>query len=193
MITEANQQVLLRVAESAIQHGLEHGSTISIDAKDYPAELRSIQASFVTLHHRDKLRGCIGSLTAIRPLVEDVARHAYAAAFEDPRFTPLSQAELPDLTIHISILSRPEPLQFANEAELLQQLRPGIDGIILQDQNHRATFLPSVWESLPAADNFWQQLKRKAGLPADWWSNTLQVERYTTQNFTHSQATNENS
>jgi AmmeMemoRadiSam system protein A len=187
MISPAGRQALLQVARDSIRHGLEHGRPLTVHAADYPEELRPLRASFVTLHRHGELRGCIGILEALRPLVEDVAYHAWAAAFEDPRFAPLAEWELEGLDIHISILSPPQPLQFESEADLLRQLRPGSDGLILHDCGRRGTFLPSVWESLPQPRDFWQHLKLKAGLPPDWWSDTLQVERYTTESFGENQ------
>jgi AmmeMemoRadiSam system protein A len=116
-------------------------------------------------------------------LIVDVAENAFSAAFRDPRFTPVGPNELDDLTVHISVLSKPEPITFANEDELLQQLRPGIDGLILRDGRNRGTFLPSVWESLPQPGEFLTHLKTKAGLPPNHWSDAIEVERYTTESF----------
>lgn len=183
MISPAGRNQLLQVASDSIRHGLGHGRPMSVHAADYPEELQPLRASFVTLHRHGELRGCIGILEAMRPLVDDVAYHAWAAAFEDPRFAPLAEWELEGLDIHISILSPPEPLVFHSEEELLQQLRPGIDGLILRDCGRRGTFLPSVWDSLPNPRDFWSHLRLKAGLPPDWWSDTLRVERYTTESF----------
>ncbi len=119
------------------------------------------------------------TLVARRPLVEDVAHNAYAAAFSDPRFPPLARHELEGLDVHLSVLSPMEPLTFRSEADLLGQIRPGVDGLLLEEGRHVGTFLPSVWESLPDAETFWRALKRKAGLPADYWSPSLRVSRYT--------------
>ncbi|NOX92825.1 MAG: AmmeMemoRadiSam system protein A, partial [Gammaproteobacteria bacterium] len=129
------------------------------------------------------LRGCIGSLEAHRPLVEDIAHNARAAAFSDPRFSPVTAQELPALEFHLSVLSPAVPLRFESETDLLEQIRPGIDGLVLEDGPHRGTFLPAVWESLPDAAQFLQHLKLKAGLPKDHWSDTLKISRYTTQTF----------
>lgn len=170
---------LIDLARESIVHGLKTGRQPSVDAQAYPQPLRRVAATFVTLKHQGRLRGCIGTLEAHRPLVVDVAEHAYAAAFRDPRFPPLSAAELPELEIEISILSAPEPLHFKNEAELLRSLRPGVDGLILEDHGRRGTFLPSVWESLPQREEFLRQLKVKCGLPPDYWSPTLRAYRYT--------------
>jgi len=119
----------------------------------------------------------------IQSLVEDVAENAWSAAFRDPRFPPLTAAELPGLGIHISVLTPPQPMHFTSEADLLRQIRPGVDGLILQDGWARGTFLPSVWESLPRVADFWTQLKHKAGLPAHHWSADLRVFRYETESF----------
>ena len=135
----------------------------------------------MTLHLHGNLRGCIGSLEAFRPLLIDVAENAYAAAFEDPRFDPLSVEEFGELEISISILSPSEPITFSSEEDLLQKIRPGIDGLILIEGRRRSTFLPAVWEDLPNPKDFLAHLKLKAGLPVDYWSNSLQVRRYTVQ------------
>jgi AmmeMemoRadiSam system protein A len=115
--------------------------------------------------------------------VEDVAHNAFAAAFRDPRFPALSAAELQELEIGISVLGPTESVSFGTEEELLGKLRPGIDGLVLQDGRHRGTFLPAVWESLPEPAEFLYHLRQKAGLPGDYWSETLQIERYTTESF----------
>lgn len=179
----ADRLRLLELAARSIEHGLERGAPLSIDPQDYPEALQAGRATFVTLQIGGQLRGCIGVLQAFRPLVVDVAQNAYAAAFEDPRFPGLRPAEFPRLEIHISVLSPAEPLRFSSEADLLDQIRPGIDGLILQDRGQRGTFLPSVWEQLPRPEQFLEHLKRKAGLPFGHWSDTLQVARYTTESF----------
>ena len=125
------------------------------------------------------LRGCIGTLQAHRPLREDVEANAVAAATRDPRFPPLSRAELEDAIVEVSVLSAPTALPVADEAELLARLRPGVDGVILSDAGHRATFLPQVWEQLPDPADFLAHLRRKAGLPAGHWGRGLTIETYT--------------
>ena len=182
-LSETEQTQLLTLARASIAHGLSKGHALPVKLADYPHTLTQPRATFVTLERHGQLRGCIGMLEAIRPLVEDVAENAYAAAFRDPRFPPLRDAELADLQLHISILSPAEALSFDSEADLLAQIRPGIDGLILHDHGHRGTFLPSVWEQLPDKTQFLQHLKQKAGLPAHYWSDTLQVSRYTTFMF----------
>jgi len=178
-----DRTTLLEVARASIQHGLRHGRALKVNPEDYPEPLRPVRATFVTLEIGGQLRGCNGALTAYQPLVQDVAAHAYAAAFEDPRFPELRSDEFPRLELFISVLSPPEALWAGSEEDLLAQLRPGVDGLILQFHRYRATFLPAVWESLPDPYVFLAQLKHKAGLPLDFWSPELRVERYTTEYF----------
>lgn len=181
--TEAERRTLLDVARQSIAHGLRKGSALPVRAADYPDALRVIRATFVTLELDGQLRGCIGTLAAHRNLVEDVAEHAFAAAFEDPRFPPVSPAEAEALALHISILSPPEPMIVTDEADLLRQLRPGTDGLILGEGARRATFLPAVWDDLPDPRAFVGHLKAKAGLGANYWSPRMKAERYTTETF----------
>lgn len=172
------QQLLLDVARKSIEHGLKHGRELSVDPEEFPSELREHRATFVTLHLDNDLRGCIGALQAHQPLIIDVAHHAHAAAFSDPRFAPLTPGEFSRVALHISVLTPAQPMTFHSEADLLTQLRPGIDGLILADGHRRGTFLPSVWESLPDPRDFLRHLKRKSGLPENYWSPTLTVSRY---------------
>ena len=174
---------LLELAHASIRHGLDHGRPLSVRAKDFPEPLRAQRASFVTLERQGALRGCIGHLEAVEPLVQDVAKNAFAAAFRDPRFAPLSESELAELALHISVLTPSTELEFESEQDLIAKLRPGIDGLILQEGAARGTFLPSVWESLPEPQQFLAQLKRKAGLPIDHWSERIRVFRYETEAF----------
>lgn len=183
MLDNTDQQTLLQVAADSVRHGLETGNALKVEVADYSAALQQPGASFVTLTIQRHLRGCIGMLQATRPLVEDVSHNAYSAAFEDSRFPPLNDAEYDQLEYHISILNPAEPIEFKSEADLLKQLRPGVDGLILEDRGRRATFLPSVWESLPSAADFLRHLKMKAGLSPDYWSSTLRAQRYTVEEF----------
>jgi AmmeMemoRadiSam system protein A len=183
LLTQSQRDTLLTTARASIRHGLDTGSALEIEVDQYEPPLRRERACFVTLHRNDALRGCIGHLEAVQPLILDVAENAFAAAFKDPRFTPLKQSELEGLDIHISILTLPQPLSFSSEQELLSRLRPGIDGLILEDGANRGTFLPSVWESLPDAESFLRHLKMKAGLPGSYWSDTVTIYRYETESF----------
>jgi hypothetical protein len=182
-LTDSERAILLDVARRSITSGLEQGCPLPVEVADYPDALRPLRATFVTLESAGRLRGCIGTLEAIKPLVVDVADHAFAAAFEDPRFPPLDKKEWPGLSLQISVLSPAEPLLVRSEEDLLRQLRPGVDGLILRLGQRRSTFLPSVWESLPDPYVFVAQLKQKAGLPLDFWSAELKAERYTTESF----------
>ena len=178
----ADRGALLNLARASIRAGLEGGEP-RVRATDYPAGLQAPRASFVTLNVAAQLRGCIGTLEAHQPLVLDVAQNAFAAAFRDPRFPALGRDEFARIEIHISILSVPEPVAFASEADLLARLRPGVDGLIIEEGYRRGTFLPAVWESLPEPGEFLRQLKRKAGLPADYWSAGIRIRRYTVESI----------
>jgi uncharacterized protein len=184
MNTEAStsplaQELLLKLARSAIEYGLQHDKPLVVDPEGYPAELRVPKAVFITLTCADDLRGCIGTLEASLPLVVAVAKYAHAAAFSDPRFTAVDRVDLPRLAIHISILSQLEPVSFSSEQELIDQIRPGIDGLFLEDGYHRATLLPAVWDDIPEKREFLSRLKQKSGLAASYWSKTISVKRYT--------------
>ncbi|BCO31022.1 hypothetical protein TspCOW1_11250 [Thiohalobacter sp. COW1] len=177
------RRALIDLARASIRHGLDHGRPLPVDPQSFDPDLREPGAAFVTLHRDAALRGCIGSLEPRQPLVEEISHNAYAAAFRDPRFPPLTRGEYPDLEVSISVLGPSEPLEFSHEADLLRQLRPGIDGLILEEDGRRGTFLPTVWASLPEPADFLAELKRKAGLPADYWSDRLRISRYTTESF----------
>lgn len=178
LLTKSQQQELMQIAKDSIAYGLEQGQSLPVNSKDYAPELQEKRATFVTLEIKHQLRGCIGMLEALRPLALDVAENAFAAAFRDPRFSPVPIKELALLDIHLSILSPAEPIIFYSEEDLIRQLRPGIDGLIMQEGGQRGTFLPSVWESLTEPEEFLQQLKQKTGLAEDYWSNSLKISRY---------------
>jgi AmmeMemoRadiSam system protein A len=165
---------LLQLARGAIGG---HFGTSPAKVPDLPA-LWEPGATFVTLMQGDRLRGCIGSLAACQPLVDNVRDNACNAAFRDPRFLPLSREEWEETRVEVSLLTRPEPMQFKDEADALAQLRPGVDGIIFSAGGRRATFLPQVWEQLPEPAEFMAHLKTKAGLPADYWGSDVLLERY---------------
>ena len=177
------RNTLLQLARDSIRYGLEHGNPLPVDISSFDEALQQNGAAFVTLQINHQLRGCIGSLEAWEPLVEDIARNAFAAAFRDPRFPPVSADEIDQLDIHISVLTPSREISFDSEQELLNQIRPGIDGLILEYGSHRGTFLPSVWESLPDRRDFLDHLKMKAGLPQDFWSDDIRVYRYETESL----------
>jgi len=177
-LTREEKSSLLDIAMQSIRYGLQHNAPLPVEVSDYSPQLQANAASFVTLNLHKQLRGCIGTLEAHQALVRDVAEHAYAAAFSDPRFSAVTAAEVEQLDIHISILTPGEAIDYSDEADLLRQLEPGTDGLILQDEFHRATFLPSVWEQLKEPEEFLGHLKRKAGWPADYWSDDIRAFRY---------------
>ena len=177
------RQRLLEIALRSIQSGLDGQQYPKLDPASLPATLCAYRASFVTLESGGTLRGCIGSLQPLSMLADDVSHNAWAAAFRDPRFSPLQAAELDALTIRVSVLGEREEMQFDSEQALIKQLRPGRDGLILQEHTHKGTFLPSVWDSLPEPADFLIHLKLKAGLPAHYWSDSMQAWRYATESF----------
>ena len=168
-------RALLGIARGAIENVLLQSPVSAIAHSGW---LHQAGATFVTLTRGGQLRGCIGSLTAVRPLGEDVAANALAAAFQDPRFPKLSREEWPACELEISLLSAAKPIRFADEADLLGQIRAGEDGLILECQGRRATYLPQVWEALADKRRFLEELVKKAGLPADTRLARCRVSRY---------------
>lgn len=177
------RELLLSTAYRSIEYGVIEHRSPRVDPAEFAPHLREWRACFVTLHRDGELRGCTGSIAARRPVIVDVSEHAYTSAFRDVRFPPVALFELDGLEISISVLSAPELLSVSDEQELIERLRPGVDGVILQEGDRLATLLPSVWESLPDPVEFLRQLKRKAGLPPDYWSRRIRVSRYRTEQF----------
>jgi AmmeMemoRadiSam system protein B/AmmeMemoRadiSam system protein A len=173
---ESAGEALLGIARGAISHRL--GLAGEAPPTDAAPWLNRPGASFVTLMLEDRLRGCIGSLAATRRLGEDVAQNALAAALRDPRFAPLAADEWQRCQLEVSVLSPAKPLRFGDEAEMLAQLRAGEDGVILEHEGRRATFLPQVWESLPDKRQFLGELMRKAGIPAETRLARCKLWRY---------------
>ena len=176
--SEMEKELLLQTAADSIDYGLLRHEPFPVVVDRFPSRLQAEGASFVTLHLHDQLRGCIGSTEAYRPLILDVASNAFAASQRDPRFSPVTPEELADLALSVSILSLPEAIPFQDEEDLLRQLQPGQDGLIIDDGSHRATFLPQVWEQLPDRHEFLHHLKRKAGLRAGHGSCAFTARRY---------------
>lgn len=168
-------QILLPIARAAISQVLN----VRYAADETAPWLAEHGACFVTLTQAGELRGCIGSLQAHRPLLVDVKSNAVSAALRDPRFMPLSVQELDITTIEISLLSTSLTMEVRDEPDALAQLRPGVDGIIFEYGRYRSTFLPQVWEQLPQSHQFMAHLKRKAGLPDDFWAEGVKLSRYT--------------
>jgi AmmeMemoRadiSam system protein A len=180
---ESERKQLLRVARQSIAHGLAHGRPRPVAPDEVNGVLASDGASFVTLHRAGALRGCVGSLEARQPLAIDVAKAAFSAAFRDSRFPPLGTPEFPEVEIEISVLSPMTRINARDRDELLQALRPQVDGLLLEEARQRATFLPKVWEQLGDPRQFLAALMRKAGLGEDYWSPTLRLFRYQTLCF----------
>ena len=180
-LTDRERGLLIDTAADSIEHGVHRNEAFPVVVDRFPASLQQPGATFVTLKMGGDLRGCIGSTQAYRPLVLDVAENAFAAAFRDPRFAAVRVYDLPHLTFSISMLGPNTELRFESEQDLLALLRPGTDGLTIEDGTHRATFLPQVWESLPQPQAFLAHLKRKAGLSEQHWSDALRAYRYTTE------------
>ena len=144
----------------------------------YPVVFEQKGACFVTLEKQGQLRGCIGSILAHRPLIEDLITNARNSAFSDPRFTPVRKEELSELAIAVSLLSEPQKMSFSSEEDLLSQIKPYEDGIIIKDGYNQAVYLPSVWEQLPDKREFLMSLKMKAGMSAEHFSKTFEASSF---------------
>jgi hypothetical protein len=174
-------RTLIDIARGAIANGLGLNS-VPVKRGHLPWLLQP-GATFVTLHKDGKLRGCIGSLSATRTIGQDVASNARAAAFEDPRFAKLTREEWPRCALEVSLLSAAKPIRFADEADLHAQIQAGVDGLILEYDGKRATFLPQVWEGLPDKRSFLLELLKKAGLPEDTRPARCRISRYRVRKF----------
>jgi AmmeMemoRadiSam system protein B/AmmeMemoRadiSam system protein A len=170
---------LRRVAGQSIRHGMSKGKPPAVDVKTFAADLQTPRATFITLKKDGRLRGCVGTVSAHRPLINDVVANAYAAAFRDHRFAPLQSDELRGTTLSISLLGIPNAMAFEGEDDLKAQLRPGIDGLIIRDGEQRAVFLPQVWDELREPGVFLAHLKHKAGMTPDHWSDDFTAWRFT--------------
>ena len=178
-LTQDDRLRLLSVAEDTIAYGLEAGRYRPVEQNDYRIRLGEYRASFVTLFLHGQLRGCIGTTEATQSLIDAAAYFAHAAAFSDPRFSPLTKEEYTNVDISLSILTPAVDFPFTDENDLVNQLRPGIDGLIIEKNGRRATFLPVVWESISNPQQFVNELKRKAGIapheaPEKAWRYTAQ-------------------
>jgi AmmeMemoRadiSam system protein A len=177
---------LLRLARSSIEYGLIHEVPLPVDCGKLPREFADPAATFTTLRFEGRLRGCCGTLEAVRPLAEDVTHSAFQAAFRDVRFEPVGKHEVDTIRLEVSVLSPLETIPVSGEAELLQQLTPGVDGLVIVADGRRATFLPKVWEMLPEPERFLAGLKAKCGLAEDYWAGSLAFQRYRTTSYVES-------
>ena len=192
MMLDSNDRgkMLLSIARMAISRTL-HVSYALEGVGENIAWLSRPGATFVTLMLDGELRGCIGSLQANVPLIDDVSNNAVAAAFHDPRFIPLSANELETVAIEVSLLSELQPVKFCTEADVLMQLRPHIDGVVFEYESQRSTFLPQVWESISSPQQFLVGLKNKAQIPEDFWSENIRLLRYTVNKWSETDNTQE--
>ena len=181
------REMLLEAALGSIRHGIAHGEPPVGHAQNTRnPRLLERAATFVTLKQYGHLRGCIGTLQVQRTLLDDVLYNAFAAAFRDPRFSAITSSDLENLEISISLLGPQQEMTVRSESDLIKQLDVGIDGLVLEEGNGiSATFLPSVWESLPKPEDFLINLKRKAGIHDRYWSDTLRFYRYRTCTFSN--------
>ena len=183
-LTPEERLLLLEQARRSLELGVCAVPLEPLRLEDFPLRLRQHGVTFVTLTIDGKLRGCVGALEAYQPLVEDVREHALAAAFEDYRFAPVRSDELEDISIEISRLTTPQPLDYDNPEDLLKKLNRGIDGVVLKDGLRRATFLPQVWQKLPSPITFLEHLCQKMGAPPDLWRRQiLEVLIYQVEEF----------
>jgi hypothetical protein len=173
--TAERGRILLRIARQSLSEALGFGE--GREGWDDPW-LREPGATFVTLRRWGNLRGCVGSIQAYRSLLDDVWLNARASAFHDTRFPSVEPEELREISMEVSLLSAPEPLPCTCEAEAIQILLPGVDGVIFECEENRSTFLPQVWEQLPDPIEFLDHLRRKAGLPRGFWAPEVRISRY---------------
>lgn len=174
---------LLQTALDSIRHGLQHRQPMPVSLDGLPESLKAERACFVTLKLQGDLRGCVGSIEPSRPLIEEVSDKAYAAAFSDQRFSPLTAAEFESIEISLSILTDPVPIAVGSTRELAGMLRPNVDGVIFESDRKRGVFLPQVWANLPEPDEFIRQLKLKAGLRSDIQPPELKVSLFQVESF----------
>ncbi|MCU0488063.1 MAG: AmmeMemoRadiSam system protein A [Anaerolineales bacterium] len=183
-LTDPERKHLLKIARQALSEAVQGHPVTPLDLENLPARLQQTAASFVTLTRAGMLRGCIGALEPYLPLAADVQEHAVAAGLQDYRFPPVQPGELDQIQIEISHLTLAQPLDYSGPVDLLDKLRPGIDGVILKDGFHRATYLPQVWEKLPDKTAFLSSLCQKMGAPPDLWRRKkLQVLVYQVEEF----------
>ena len=179
-------RTLLQIARAAIAEALDLSVSVDEDISEDTDWLREKGACFITLMQQDRLRGCIGTTDAHSSLLDDVKFNAKAAAFKDTRFPPLSSEELNNTQIEVSLLSPMQALNFVSEQDALNQLQPGVDGVMFAYGHQHSTFLPQVWEQLPDARIFMANLKHKAGLPANFWADDIELSRYTVSKWKES-------
>jgi uncharacterized protein len=182
-LDDSTRQWLLELARATVRQALDGAGLVLPHPATTPVTAAAPGAAFVTLRRDARLLGCIGSIEAVRRLAEDVALHAYDAAFRDPRLPAVTDDDWHHMTTEISVLGPLELVRVGGRDELADMIRPGVDGLLISSTEGRGTFLPSVWDQVRDADEFLELLWRKAGLPADRWPQDLVVERYQVDEF----------
>ncbi len=183
VLTEKEQKELLQYARSVIAARLNDSAKVR-EPSDITDQMKEKKGCFVTLHKKGALRGCIGSLEPDKSLLSNIEENAVNAAFRDPRFPPVKEAELPRIDLEISVLTKPKPLEYSDEEDLKKKLKPGVHGVILSRGLARATFLPQVWEQLPTVEMFLGNLCMKAGMDTECWKDpNVEVQVYEVRHF----------
>lgn len=183
-LSEEEKRTLLHIARESLERGVKGENLTPLELETMPPLLRAQGASFVTLTIRGNLRGCIGALEPYQPLALDVREHALSAALDDPRFPPVKPKELDQIEIEVSRLTVPERLEYKDAEDLLAKLRPHVDGVIVRDGFHRATFLPQVWDKIPDKAGFLDNLCYKMGASQNLWRHKhLEVLVYQVEEF----------
>lgn len=183
-LSDEERAILLELARRALEDGVNLRPLAPLDLRSLPPRLAEPGATFVTLTKHGELRGCVGALEAYQPLAEDVREHAVAAALQDYRFPPVQPHELSEIEIEISRLTPPVLLEYQSPDELLQRLRPGVDGVVLSEGIRRATFLPQVWQKIPNPVEFLEHLCLKMGADGNYWRyKKLKVFTYQVEEF----------
>lgn len=184
LIGQSHRNEISRIAWASIDSGLANGEPLTPSLSGYKELFVRPGASFVTLTTiQGRLRGCIGTLVSETPLLVNVSHNAHKAAFSDPRFTPLTAEERDILKLEVSVLSEHVRIEGETEQDILRQIMSHRDGVILREGERRATFLPAVWDSIPDVATFFRQLKLKGGFAEDYWSESIEVFRYTTETW----------
>jgi MEMO1 family protein len=182
-LADAHRQSLIDAAYATLRHIAAKGRPPEVNIQSFPHALRAHRATFVTIELGGRLRGCVGTLAPVAPLIADVVANTHRAAMQDQRFKPMSTEEIAQATISISILSHLRPQPFVSEADLLDRLRPGVDGLVIRQDHHRALFLPKVWSDMPSPRDFLDRLKQKAGLGGAPLAGTAAAFRFTAETF----------
>lgn len=183
-LTSTERNLLLALAREALEIGVKGRQLEPLDLQELPEKLCEDGVTFVTLTIGGHLRGCIGALQASQPLAEDVRYHTISAALNDYRFPPVRLSELDEINIEISYLIPPLPLEYENPDDLINQIRPGVDGVVIREGTRRATFLPQVWEKIPEPDDFMNMLCQKMGTHPNYWrEKKLEVLTYQVEKF----------